>query len=225
MNNKKDLDNLRDCVKSCFVNGAKRGNEFTKMRHAIIIELKRLGYAASEIKDKVFEWNQRCEKPLGPSLIKRHLLGYVDWAVKIEGKIGCNALEDYCIGKDKCTFEMLRRKRNNENTCAAPFDFEAARRFLDNRYKGPDGYVMNMILTNLRRYQIEKTTGEIIYIGYRTLAGMIRDNNGHAIDLMTLSRRMEALITEGMVAKPVQGKRGTLSMRANGYKFLPWKAP
>ncbi|MGA2774934.1 MAG: hypothetical protein ABSE81_02595 [Candidatus Omnitrophota bacterium] len=226
MEDKKDLNNLRDCVKICFEQGAKRGNEFRKMSFAIIVELKRIGFSSSEVKDKLLEWNQRCEKPLAYNEQKRQLLDFVEWTDKHECNIGCKALESYCIEpEEKCTFRILKECSYKQSTQENPFDFEEARHFLEARYKGPDGYVMYWILKNIRRFQLEKQTGEIIYIGYRKIAAMIRDNDGQRIEPMTIVRRIEDLISEGMLQKVVKGKRGTFSGKANGYRFLCWKTP
>jgi len=98
MDSKKSLDNLRDCVKEAFLNGCERGCQFRKMRHAIILELKRLRYDSSEIKDKLLEWNEKCEKPLGLGEQRSQLFKYVEWVDSQECRLGCRALKDYCIG-------------------------------------------------------------------------------------------------------------------------------
>ena len=53
---------MMDCIKKAFVEGCERGLKFEKMRYGIIVEMKRLGLNAAEIKDKMEEWNNRCER-------------------------------------------------------------------------------------------------------------------------------------------------------------------
>jgi hypothetical protein len=223
---KKDLNNLRDCVKKSLENGSERGYEFKKMRFAIIAELKRLGFTSSEIKDKLMEWNQVCEKPLPPGEQKRQLLDYVDWTDKLsECKIGCKGLEDYCIGQDKCLFHKNKTYLNRKEVEILPLDLAEAKRFLETRYKA-DGYLLSLILAVLRRYQIEKATGEVMFIGYRAIASLIRDQYGHLIEPMTIVRGVQDLVSEGMLEIVSKGERGSFGGKpANGYRFLRWTNP
>lgn len=221
---KKCIDNIRDCVKQAFLKGCERGNEFDKMRFAIPSELKRLGYEPSEIKDMLIEWNKRCERPLSLSERDIQLFGYVDWVFKKNPHPGCKALEDYCIGKENCQFHLKTTFQNREITKELPFNLEELDKFLNERFK-PNGYVMMLIVKVLRYVQQEKATGEVIFIGYRKIASIIRDRYGHDIDLMTVYRRMQQLIEEGVIKQEIKGKKGTFSRLANGYKFLAWKSP
>ena len=213
---------MRDCVRTAFKNGSKRGHEFKKMRHAIIVELKRLGFTSSEIKDKLLEWNKRCERILPPSEQKRQLLNYVEWTDKHQCWLGCKGLEDFCIGQNKCLFYKKKTYMNRKQVKRTPFDFNRAKRFLEKRYRA-EGYVMSLILDCLRQVQIEKTTGETILIGYRAISSFISHHYGHRIDPMTVYRRMQDLISEGMVEVVVKGKKGQFGKPANGYRFLNWK--
>jgi len=222
---KKLIENMRDCVKRAFDEGSQRGYEFKKMRHAIIVELKRFGLSLSEIKDELLEWNKRCERVLPSNEQKRQLIDYVDW-VNEQQKcwLGCKGLEDFCIGQDKCSFHKQKVFINKKQVEERPFDFDDAEHFLQQRYRG-DGYVMYLILMCLRRVQIEKATGETIFIGYRAIANEIRDHYRHMIDYMTVFRRVQDLISEGMIDIVVKGERGTFGRPANGYRFLKWEAP
>lgn len=222
--NKKSLENLRDCVKEALNNGCERGHEFHKMRHAIIIEFLRLGYDYSEIKDLVLDWNKRCEKPLSPSEQIIQLLGYVDWVAKHQCKIGCNALRDYCLGKEKCQFYLKTTQYQREVSKELPFDLQELDSFLNKRYKA-DGYVMMLIIKALRRYQYEEATGEIIIVGLRKIASIIRDKDNRSFEAMDIFRKIKLLIEEGILEQVIKGKKGNFSNLANGYKFLPWKHP
>ena len=224
MESKKNPDNLRDCVRQAFLNGCERGLEFHKMRHAIILELKRLGYSSSEIKDRLIEWNRKCERPLSLSEQKIQLLRYVDWVDKHDCKIGCKGLEDYCIGKEKCQFYLKTTYQNRQKTQQLPFNLDELGRFLTERYKA-EGYVMMLIINALRFYQQEKATGEIILIGYRTISSIIRDKYGHNILPMDIFRKINFLIQEGIVEKIIKGKVGNFAGQANGYRFLEWGHP
>jgi len=223
---KKDLNNLRDCVKEALEKGSQRGYEFKKMRFAIIAELKRLGFSSSEIKDRLLEWNQRCEKALPISEQKRQLLDYVDWADKLkECKIGCKGLEDFCIGEDKCSFHKNRTYLNRKQVETLPFNQADAIRFLETRYKA-EGYLLGLIIRVLRRYQIEKATGEVMFIGYRAIASLIRDQYGHMIEPMAILRAIQDLVSEGMLEIVSKGERGSFGGKpANGYRFLGWVDP
>lgn len=218
---KNDLKNLRDCVKKAFYEGSERGGEFRKMRHAIILELKRLGYDSAEIKDKLLEWNQRCERPLSLNEQKTQLFGYVDWVDKRDCKIGCNALEDYCIGRKKCKFFFMTNYKNRLETENLPFDLDELYKFLEERFKA-DGYVMKLIIKALRYFQQEKATGQVIFIGYKTISSIIRDNYGHNIDQMSIFRKVQLLKEEGIIEQLVKGKSGNYTKQANGYIFHPW---
>jgi len=216
------LSNMRDCVLDAYKNGSKRGQEFEVMRHAIIAELLRLGYGISEIKDKLLDWNARCDKSLLPNEQKRQLLDYVDWAVKNNGKTGCKALEGFCIGKKKCEYNNGKEFFNRELTKEMPFDIDEAKKFLEERYKA-DGNNMMLVLKSLRKHQQQKATGEIIYIGYRGIASLIRDVDGHIVTPMTIYRAMQRLISEGMVEIISRGARGSFRAKANGYRFREWR--
>ena len=102
--NKESIEELRDCVKQAFLEGSQRGAEFRKMRHAIIIELKRAGCDSSDIKDKLVEWDQRCERPLNLGEQRNQLFKYVDWVDSQECRLSCKALKDYCLGNENCQF-------------------------------------------------------------------------------------------------------------------------
>jgi hypothetical protein len=221
MNGKKNFDNLRDCVKQALLKGCERGLEFNKMRHAIILELKRIGYNSSEIKDKLIEWNRKCERPFSLSEQKIQLLGYVDWVDKHQCKIGCKGLEDYCLGKDKCQFYLKTSYQNRQKTQQLPFKLEELDKFLTERYKA-EGYPMLLIIKALRFYQQEKATGEIILIGYRALSSIIRDRYGHNLLPMDIFRKMNFLIQEGVIERVVKGNAGMFNKKANGYRFLKW---
>lgn len=221
---KKPIECMRDCVKEALTKGSQRGHEFKKMRHAIIVELKRLGYDSSEIKDKLIEWNSRCERPLDVGDQRRQLLKYVDWTDKHETKLGCNALEDYCIGNDKCQFNIKVSSHNRNITQDPSFDMGQLEKFLTERFHA-DGYGMLLIVKALRRFQIEKATGPIIFIGYRTISTIIRDKFGHTLNPMDIFRKMQNLIDEGIIEKVAKGKAGDFSWQSNGYRFRTWKHP
>lgn len=218
---KKPIEYMRDCVKEALFKGAQRGYEFKKMRHAIIVELKRLGYDSSEIKNKLIEWNDRCERPLGIGDQRRQLLKYVDWVDMHKTKLGCNALEDYCIGKEKCQFNLKISSQNRNITQDLPFDISQLEKFLQERFKA-DGYEMLLVVKALRRFQIEKATGPVIYVGFRTISSIIRDKFGHNLNPMDIFRKMQQLIDEGIIEQVAKGKAGDFSWQSNGYRFRGW---
>jgi len=225
----KSLDNMRDCVRQALLQGSCRGYEFEKMRHAIIIELKRLGYDFSEITDKLLEWNEICEKPLGVSEQRNQLIKYVDWVErkehKRECKIGCKALEDYCIGKEKCIFYKKTTCQNRQEATELPFSLDELDKFLAERFKSK-GYAMMLIVKALRIFQAEKAKGEIVYIGFKKISSVIRDTLGHRLTPMDIFRNMKRLIDEGVIEQVHKGQSGCFVWRkANGYRFLPWKPP
>ena len=219
--NKNFLDNMRDCVKQAFKNGCGRGRELHKMRHAIIAELNRLGCTPSEIKDKLLEWNERCQKPFNESEKRQQLLGYVDWFFKKNAKTGCKALEDYCIGKEKCKFYI---KQHNRQAPVLSFKLDELEKFLQNRFKGI-AYTLMLVVKALRRFQIEKAKKEILYVGFRKISSIIRDSYGHTVTHTDAQRKMKILIDEGIIQQVETGKKGGSSWQANGYRFLPWRCP
>ena len=221
---KKPIEYMRDCVKEALVKGSQRGHEFKKMRHSIIVELKRLGYDSSEVKDKLIEWNSRCERPLGIGDQKHQLLKYVDWVDKHDTKLGCKALEDYCVGKDNCQFNTKISAQNRNTTQDLPFDTDQLEKFLTERFHA-DGFGMLLIIKALRRFQVEKATGPIIYIGYRAISSIIRDKYGHSLGPMDIFRKMQQLIDEGVVKLVAKGKAGDFSWQSNGYCFCAWRHP
>jgi len=217
-----NLDDIRDCVREALLTGADRGQEFRTMRHAIIAELKRLGHDSSEIKDALIEWNKRCERVLGPGEDERQLFDYVDWADKRECRIGCNALKDYCIGEESCQFHRSITRRKRAEVENIPFDINELETYLTDRFKA-EAYVMMLIVRALRRYQQEKATGEVMFIGFQKLSSIIRDNDGYNLLPMQVFRIVQALIDEGIIERVEKGKKGTFSRLANGYRFLPWR--
>ena len=221
---KMPIEDMRDCVREALLKGSPRGYEFGKMRHAIIVELKRLGHDSSEIKDKLIEWNGICERPLGIGDQNRQLLKYVDWTDKHDTKLGCKALEDYCIGKEKCQFNIRTSSRNRSITQDLPFDIGQLDKFLMERFQA-DGLGMLLVVKALSRFQVEKATGPVIYVGYRTISSIIRDKLGHSQNQMDVFRKMQQLINEGVIEQVVKGKGGNFSKKANGYRFLAWRHP
>ena len=81
---------------------------------------------------------------------------------------------------------------------------------------------MLLIVKILRRWQMTKPTGKLIYIGVRKIASLIRDEYRHYIDPMEICRKIKLLKDEGVVDIVVKGERGTFRRMANGYTFLPW---
>lgn len=220
-NSNNRMENIMDCVKKAFFEGCQRGHQFHKMRHAIIVELRRVGFDSSEIKDKILEWNQRCEKPVSLSEQKIQLLAYVDWVFEHEGKTGCRALEDYCLGKDNCQW-YLRKYMTNRADAKLPFNINEVHKFLEERYKA-EAYILNLIIDVIHKYQYEKATGKIIYIGYRKICSLIRDAYNHTLMPMEIHRKINILILEGIIQKVEQGKSGNFRNKANGYMFLSWE--
>jgi len=195
------------------------------MRQAIIVEAKRLKRTASEIKDILAVWNGKCEKKLPPEEIKRHLFDYVDWVFKLkECRLSCKALQDYCIGEDRCQYFLRTTSKNRKETIDLPFSMEDLDKLLTKRFKA-DGYVMMLIVKALRFYQQDRATGEVMLVGYRTISAIVRDRWGHNLEPMAILRKMRLLIEEGVLEQVVRGKAGTFSQQANGYRFLPWRPP
>jgi len=222
---RKRLEMMRDCVKRAFFKGCARGQEFRKMRHAITVGLKFLDFIPCEIKDLLAEWNGRCERRLTLSELESQLFAYVDWVFKQkEVRLGCRALENYCIGEDKCEYLLRTRRRNKQATQELPFDWRVLDKYLEERF-GPDGLVMKCIVDVLRRHQVEKATGDVILIGFRMISALIREQHGHNTYPMDVCRRMRLLIDEGVIEQAVKGKGGMFTYQANGYRFLPWKPP
>ncbi len=226
-NSDKKMEGMMDCVRKAFLEGCQRGNEFNDMRYAIVVELKRLGFTASEIKDKLLEWNERCEKVLGFSEQRSQLLNYVDWVFKLkEPKIGCRKMETcgYCLGKDICDFYRDKYSRNRKTTEKLPFDWMLLKKFLEDRFKA-DAYALILVLDTLMWHQQENATGEVIIISLRKIGSLIRDRYKHIFLPMEIKREIRVLIDEGILAIAVQGKSGQFHQQANGYRFLSWQWP
>jgi hypothetical protein len=212
---------LRPCVETSFDNGANGDFEFHKMRHALIAELQRLGYGLSEIKHLLIEWNSRCKRPRDKD---RYLLKYISWFVKQKGKTGCKALSDFCIGQERCWFYLKSTDEKRKATETIPFDLNLAAKHLEDQFKAP-GLIMTYILRALRRWQIEKDTGEMIFIGYRRLSSYLKETQGHNVGIMAVCRGMNRLIELGMVTKVEKGKPGIFGQPANGYQLAKWQPP
>lgn len=221
--NKLSLENMCPCVKKAFDEGS-GGFEFGKMLHAIACELKRLEYPAEETKEKLLEWNKRCERPVGLNEQGRRILKYVDWVYKKEAKTGCKALKDFCIGEDGCWYHQRKTSWNLVEAGKLPFDMNELEGYLKEKYPG-DSYVLILIVKMMRRFQIEKQIGSLIYISFRIISSMIRSHYKNVIEPMQVSRHMNKLIDENVIEKVEKGKRGSFSPRANGYRFMPWRCP
>lgn len=219
---KKILDKMRDCVKKALLEGCENKDCFYKMRHGITVESLRLGCEPSEVKDILTEWNKKCARPLGPARERDELHKYVNWVVSKKCKVGCKALQDFCIGKEICKFHFRVTSKNRQQTEELPFDRSELSRSLDKDYKA-DAYLMMIIVNVLRYIQVEKATGPVILIGFRGIQSLIRDRYKHNIDLMTIRRRMYQLMEAGVIQQEVKGKPGTYYKQANGYRFLPWR--
>ncbi|MCB9772244.1 MAG: hypothetical protein H6754_06800 [Candidatus Omnitrophica bacterium] len=219
-----ELDRMMDCVKEAFLNGSQRGDEFHKMRHAIVVELKRLGYEKAEIKQKLIEWNERCERPLGLSEQKIQLCGYVDWVFQHDCKVGCRAMFDYCLGKERCRYCIHQNRTKYQRVQQLPFNYQELRAFLEERYKA-QGYGINMVLDTLLWFQKEQAKGELIYISYRKICSLILERYNSRPDPKDVYRKIQILILEGVIEKVVVGKKGMFSKLSNGYRFLPWTSP
>ena len=103
-----------------------------------------------------------------------------------------------------------------------PFDIKELDQYLHERFKA-EGYVMMLVVKALRRYQQEKATGEVMFIGFQKLSSIMRDDYGHDILPMQAYRTVQALIDEGIIEMVEKGKKGTFSRQANGYRFLSWR--
>jgi hypothetical protein len=106
-----------------------------------------------------------------------------------------------------------------------PLNLDEARQYIEKRFRGSNGYVMFLTLRALRRIQVERNTGELILVGFRGIASVIRDTDGHMLLPMTVYRAVQDLVSEGMLEIAVSGRRGEYLQEANGYRFLPWISP
>ena len=197
------------------------------MRYAITVELMRLGHDYSTIKDILIDWNERNERCLGPGDQKRQLLKYVDWVAKKQKKrdckVGCKALSDFCLGKERCQFHQRVTRTNREITAVLPFDVDELEKYLNERYGG-EGRTMMQIVRSIIRFQNEKATGEIIFISFRNIRSRVRDYFNVILDLMHISRDINKLEDEGIIKTVRKGKQGSASCLANEYRFLSWPA-
>ncbi len=222
---KYDFDYMRDCVREALINGCESGRKFVKMRHAIIVEMKRLDHDDSVIKDVLVDWNDRLDRPLGYGDQKRQLLGYVDWVAKKQKKrdckIGCNALSDYCLGKEQCSFLQRVTQVKRETAAVLPFDMDELEKYLAERFDA-EGRTMMLIVRSLRRHQEENVTGEIMFISYRKLCSRVRDIYNVMLYPMDVLRIVKKLEDEGVLKTVEKGKQGSASFKANAYRFLPW---
>lgn len=205
-----DMEGMMDCVKKAFFEGCQRGDEFQKMRHAIIVELKRLGLDSSEIKDKLLEWNDRCERPLGLSEQKSQLFKYVDWVLKLkEPKVGCRGMEScgYCLGRENCNFYKNKYHKQREIITELPFDWMIVKKFVEERFKS-HSYALLLVLDVLIWYQQVEIREQVIFIGYRKISSLIRDKYNHNFQPMTVKRYIQTLIDEGIVEVAEKGQSG-----------------
>lgn len=212
-----NYDKMRPCVRNALEEGAKNIFQFEKMRFAIIYELKRLGFKKENIKQILFDWNQRCYKVLTTGEAKRQLCEYVDWFYKKECKLSCKGLTSYCIHKDgECEFKKANKK--NEKL---PFPLNATINKIEHKYQ-PHGYLMGKIIRILESARQERGGWDKVYIGMRTIKAKLLDIENIAIDIMTISRELYRMQEVGIL-KIEKGKPGTFGTRhANGYKFLKW---
>lgn len=220
--NKKSTLNLRPCVEKSYRNGAQTVAERDKMRHALIFELRRLGYSFEEIEDMLTEWNARCLKPYKTD---DDISGYIGWFETVEGnaQLGCNALEDYCIGKNDCWFHRKDEDAKRRQTNSLPFDIEGLDRYLTGQYKSR-AYMCILVVKVLRQFQQEKNPGPTICVGFREIASRIK-KYGHTVEPMMIVRCMKVLEDEGVLSKIASGRPGRFTHRANSYMFNQWIAP
>jgi hypothetical protein len=212
---------MRPCVKAAFENGAQDKDHLKKMTYAIIFELNRLGIEKPEIKMALLHWNQKSYRILSDGDAKRQLCDFVDWFFKRECKLGCKALEDYCIFHNNwCAF----RPQSYCGEMTLPFSLSEAMIFLEKEYR-PHGYLMGLLLKSLSKIQIEKNAKNIIYVGIRTLQARLLEDDRRNLDPMSLLRALNKLEAAGLI-RIMHGQSGTFGTRhANGYTFLPWKPP
>jgi len=222
---KEPRTNMRPCIKKAFEQGSRSGVEFEVMRHAIIAELKRLGYNRREIQDHMTEWNARCEMPLTGSVLKSNVLNYVTWCMKREVKVGCKGLKDFCLCEGGCWYrlssEEARRKVAQE---PLPFVKSELERYLRERYKAKAEMLIALIEV-LRHRQVEHLTGEVIIASSRNAAQWLMQRFKFKIYFRDVWRLCNVLEREGVLVKRVQGKSAPFSKKANGYSFLPWRPP
>ena len=219
------LNEMMPCVRRFLNQGAARGDELNKTRHAIIAELKRLGHTIQEIKEALLQWNGYCEKPFIGMDREKYLCRYVDWFEKRkDAHTSCKSFEPYCDGRDECPFYERQRRERREQTRKPPFDPNRLHRFLVGRFKA-DGVSMWAVARALRHFQKVHVTGQIIFVGMRDLSDIIMKLEYMAIGCRDVCRIIRKLEEEGVIGKVVQGRRGTFRGEANGYRFLPWKEP
>jgi len=217
----KMMEQMRPCVKNAFMHGTEDKDHFSKMRHAIIFELHRLGTDKAEIKNALLEWNQRNFNFLAPAESQRQLCDYVDWFFKKEGRCSCHSLEEYCLyPKGGCKHKP--RKILGEITL--PFSKIEARSYLEKKYPR-DAHVMTILLNILFKIQLEKNAAQVLFVGLRTISARLLNDYRHRLDLISISRLLYKLQDAGFLSIQ-RGERGTNgTRRANAYTFLPWKPP
>jgi hypothetical protein len=210
---------MRPCVKDALDNGVEDEQSFSKMRHAIIFELKRIGFEKPAIKRELMEWNKKCRPRLSEGDAKRQLCGYVDWFYKKECKLSCKGLQDYCTRVDTCVF--MRTQKNN--SYELPFSVADARLFLEHNY-APEGHLMGLILQTMIRMKVKKKAQNILFVGLREIRDSLLDKENCNSNEMTISRYLYKLEKIGFF-KITKGKRGSFSRKSNAYEFNSWELP
>ncbi len=225
---------MRPCLKDALEKGVGldvflREEVLKKMMYSLSCELKRLGFTASEAKDILQEWNDRCKPSIPVGEIKNRLFSFVDWVYKKEAKAGCNSLKDYCIRQSKghCFFhKATTEKREDESRNVVPFNQQEVDSYLDKKYPCDSVYLKGIIYA-LKVQKAQKKTGNIIHFGLRGIASALRDQcNIRSANSMDVTRKIRILKEEGILDIVLKGRSGTVGTRvANGYSFLPWKPP
>ena len=217
----KIIPKMRPCVNAAFEQGAQDKDHLSKMRHALVFELNRLGFEKPKIKMALLEWNKKSFKVLSPGDANRQLCDYVDWFFKKECKLSCNALKDYCVlPNGGCAFTL----HAFDEEITLPFSILEAALFLDKNYQR-DSYLMRALINILFKIQKDNNAKTIIYAGIRSIRDRVLEKTRKNLDLMCILRDINKLEEAGFI-RITRGKSGTFGTRhANGYSFLPWKPP
>jgi hypothetical protein len=212
---------MRPCVARVFEKGARDRNEFEKMRHAIIYELRLLEVDVPQIKLELLDWNMRNTRKLSTGDAQRQLCDYVDWFFKNDCKMSCRYLSDYCgLPEGTCMFS----KPVNVGEIVLPFDMIEAMNYLVKEYR-PHGYAMGLLIRVLFKIQREKNAPKILYVGVREIRARLNSDERLNLDEMSILRLLNRLEEAGIL-KITHGKSGTFGKRtANEYTFLPWTRP
>jgi hypothetical protein len=222
MKTKKNIENMRDCVRHYFEKGVRDKHAFRDMEYAIICEFKRLDYDKEEIAKQMKIWNNRNYKKLTCKEFNNKIVSFINWIFKKDAKVGCNYFNErgYCM--TPCKFKANREKKSMQQVASEPFYLlDDIDKFLKEYDKCKNHRLCAEVykIIDNKRIKLGLNRDSIIFISFRQIVEALWEKDYRGIKPMQASRLVHSLIDSGLIEVAKKGTNSPNNGKANGYKI------